>query len=243
MLDTTRLPRHVAVIMDGNGRWAKANGVSRVKGHNEGMKAMREIVRTSSNLGIKYLTVYAFSTENWKRSLEEVSGIFRLLIKFVDLDLMELHEENVRVRVFGDYSAIPAASRKSMDKLVETTKNNTGLQFNIALNYGSRLEMMRAVNSIADDVRSGKLSGEITEEEFARRLYSGDENGNVPDPDLIIRTSGEKRLSNFLLWQSAYSEFVFTDVLWPDFTPEVYKGLLEEFQGRDRRFGGRKEDK
>ena len=240
MLDMDRLPKHVAIIMDGNGRWAKERNVSRVKGHNAGMEAMKEIVRCSSDLGIKYLTVYAFSTENWKRSMEEVSGIFKLLVKFVKLDLAELHEKNVRVKVFGDYRAIPDAALKSMEETLELTKNNTGMQFNIALNYGSRAEILRAVNSLAEEVREGKIEGEITEEMLNRKLYSGDENGNVPDPDLIIRTSGEERLSNFLLWQSAYSEFVFTDVLWPDFTPEVYMKLLEEYQGRDRRFGGRK---
>ncbi len=240
MLDKGRLPRHVAIIMDGNGRWAKKQGLSRVKGHNAGMEAMKEIVRASSDLGIQYLTVYAFSTENWKRSQEEVSGIFGLLVKFVKLDLRELDEKNVRVKVLGDYSVIPAAAKKSMDETLETTKDNTGLQFNIALNYGSRAEILRAVNRIQADSLAGKRQGPVDEAEFARYLYTGDENGNVPDPDLIIRTSGEERLSNFLLWQAAYSEFVFTDVLWPDFTPEVYESLLEEYQRRDRRFGGRK---
>ncbi|MBQ1407469.1 MAG: isoprenyl transferase [Eubacterium sp.] len=240
MLDMTRLPQHVAIIMDGNGRWAKKRGIPRLAGHNAGMEAMKEIVRRSSDLGIKYLTVYAFSTENWKRSWEEVSGIFKLLIKFVDLDLDELNEKNVKVRVMGDYQAIPEAARKSMDETLETTKDNTGLQFCIALNYGSRAEITRAVNVLAEKVRAGEIEGEITEEMIARYLYTGEENGNVPDPDVIIRTSGEERLSNFMLWQSAYSEFVFTDVLWPDFTPEVYEKTLEEFQARDRRFGGRK---
>lgn len=226
--------------MDGNGRWATREGVSRVKGHNAGMEAMREIIRRSSDLGIEYLTVYAFSTENWKRTMEEVSGIFKLLVKFVKLDLSELNEQNVRVKVLGDYSVIPDAARKSLDETLETTKDNTGMQFNVAINYGSRAEIVRGVNSIVDKVRKGEIEGEITEEMISKSLYTGDENGNVPDPDLIIRTSGEERLSNFLLWQAAYSEFVFTDLLWPDFTPEAYEELLEEYASRDRRFGGRK---
>lgn len=239
-MDKDKLPRHVAIIMDGNGRWATREGVSRVKGHNAGMEAMREIIRRSSDLGIEYLTVYAFSTENWKRTMEEVSGIFKLLVKFVKLDLSELNEQNVRVKVLGDYSIIPDAARKSLDETLETTKDNTGMQFNVAINYGSRAEIVRGVNSIVDKVRKGEIEGEITEEMISKSLYTGDENGNVPDPDLIIRTSGEERLSNFLLWQAAYSEFVFTDLLWPDFTPEAYEELLEEYASRDRRFGGRK---
>lgn len=240
MLDQNHLPKHVAIIMDGNGRWAKKHGSVRLFGHNAGMEAMKEIVRCSSDLGIEYLTVYAFSTENWKRSEEEISGIFRLLVKFVDLDLSELNEQNVRVRVLGDYQVIPEAAKQSLDLTLKTTKNNTGMQFNIALNYGGRKEITDAVRDIFRDIQNGKIKGEITEDLIGRYLYTGDRNGNIPDPDFIIRTSGEKRLSNFLLWQSAYSELAFTDVLWPDFTPEIYKSLLEEYQGRDRRFGGRK---
>ena len=240
MLDKERIPRHVAVIMDGNGRWASRRGVPRLVGHNAGMEAMKEIVRRASDLGIGYLTVYAFSTENWKRSEEEVSGIFKLLVKFVKLDLDELNEENVKVCALGDYQVIPEAARRSLEKTLSETANNTGLQFNIALNYGSRAEILRAMNRIEKDRESGKVTGEITEELLSRYLYTGDENGNIPDPDLIIRTSGEERLSNFLLWQSAYSEFVFTDTLWPDFTPERFEEMLEIYQNRDRRFGGRK---
>ena len=239
-MDKDKLPRHVAIIMDGNGRWAEREGVSRIKGHTAGMEAMKEIVRKSSHMGIQYLTVYAFSTENWKRTMEEVSGIFKLLVKFVKLDLSELDEENVKVRVIGACSVIPDAARKSLDKTLETTKDNTGMQFNVAINYGSRAEIVRGVNSIVDRVRSGEIDGEITEEMISRSLYTGDENGNIPDPDLIIRTSGEERLSNFLLWQAAYSEFEFTDLLWPDFTPEAYEQLIMDYTTRDRRFGGRK---
>ena len=242
MLDKNRIPAHVAIIMDGNGRWAKKKNLPRLAGHNAGMLAMKEIVKASSSLGIKYLTVYAFSTENWKRSQEEVGGIFKLVVKYVASELDELHANHVRVRIMGDYKQVPEAARKSLEKSLETTKENTGLQFNIALNYGSRAEITRAVNRIRDDLKKGVLLAdkEITEELISEYLYTGNENGNIPDPDLIIRTSGEERLSNFMLWQSAYSEFAFTDVLWPDFPPEEFERILEEYQSRDRRFGGRK---
>lgn len=242
MIDQNRIPAHVAIIMDGNGRWAKKKGLPRLAGHNAGMLAMKEIVKASSVLGIKYLTVYAFSTENWKRSKEEVGGIFKLLVKYVDSELSELHENNVKVKVLGDYSVIPKIAVERLEKSLETTANNTGLQFNIALNYGSRAEIVRAVSRIYEDIRKGALEEEteISEELISRYLYTGDENGNIPDPDLITRTSGEERLSNFMLWQSAYSEFAFTDVFWPDFSPAEYERLIEAYQNRDRRFGGRK---
>lgn len=242
MLDREKIPAHIAIIMDGNGRWAKAKGVPRVAGHNAGMQAMKEIVKASSQLGVKHLTVYAFSTENWKRSAEEVGGIFKLVVKYVNSELAELHKNNVKVRILGDYTQVPKPAVESLEKSLETTKNNTGLQFNIALNYGSRAEIVRAVNRIKDDMAAGILDSEmeITEELISRYLYTGAENGDIPDPDLIIRTSGEERLSNFMLWQSAYSEFAFTDVLWPDFTPEVYEQMIEVYQNRERRFGGRK---
>ncbi|MFR7990125.1 MAG: isoprenyl transferase [Anaerovoracaceae bacterium] len=242
MIDKERLPVHVAIIMDGNGRWAAKRGLPRLAGHNAGMLAMKEIVKESSRLGIEHLTVYAFSTENWKRSEEEVSGIFRLLVRYVDSELRELHENNVRVKILGDYSVIPRAAVERLEKTLAMTCENTGLRFNIALNYGSRAEIVRAVNRIREDMKSGKIKEvvEINEELISRYLYTGDENGNIPDPDLIIRTSGEERLSNFMLWQSAYSELAFTDVLWPEFTPEEFRRLLEQYQNRDRRFGGRK---
>lgn len=242
MIDQSRIPAHVAIIMDGNGRWAKKRGLPRLAGHNAGMLAMKEIVKASSVLGIKYLTVYAFSTENWKRSQEEVGGIFKLLVKYVDNELSELHENNVKVKVLGDYSVIPKIAIERLEKSLRTTAENTGLQFNIALNYGSRAEIVRAVNRIRQDMENGILDKdtEITEELISRYLYTGVENGNIPDPDLIIRTSGEERLSNFMLWQSAYSEFAFTDVYWPDFSPAEYERLIEVYQNRDRRFGGRK---
>ena len=199
MLDRDRIPAHIAIIMDGNGRWAKAKGVPRVAGHNAGMQAMKEIVKASSQLGVKHLTVYAFSTENWKRSAEEVGGIFKLVVKYVNSELAELHANNVRVRILGDYTQVPKPAVESLEKSLETTKDNTGLQFNIALNYGSRAEIVRAVNLIEKDKRIGVLDPnlEITEELLSRYLYTGAENGDIPDPDLIIRTSGEERLSNF----------------------------------------------
>ena len=239
MLDKDRLPAHVAVIMDGNGRWAKKRNVPRVIGHNAGMKSMIEIVRRASDLGIGHLTVYAFSTENWKRSFEEVSGIFKLLIKFVNSELHELKENNVRLNILGDYTKIPEDAKASVDKALAETSMNTGLKFNIALNYGSRDEMIFSVKKIAQMVKAGEIEvSDIDEALFSANLFTG--LLDIPDPDVIIRTSGEERLSNFLMWQAAYSEFVFTDVLWPDFKPEEFEKCLEEYQSRDRRFGGRK---
>lgn len=260
-VNEVNMPAHVAIIMDGNGRWAKKKGLPRLAGHNAGMKAMITATRAASDWGIKYLTVYAFSTENWKRSNEEVSGIFKLLVKYVESELKELHRNNVKVNAIGDYEEIPAPALEKLLETIETTKNNTGLTLNIAINYGSRAEMIRATHNIfADtfrmaskicdsenialrellDEKLNSIIGQlITEENFSKYLYTGDETGNIPDPDLIIRTSGEERLSNFLLWQAAYSEFAFTPVLWPDFTREEFWRILEEFAHRERRFGGR----
>ena len=241
MLDKDRMPRHVAIIMDGNGRWAKNKGLPRLAGHNAGMKAMKKIVDHSDKLGIRYLTVYAFSTENWKRSIAEVSGIFKLLVAYVNSDLKGLIENNVRVTVLGDYTSLPDDAVKSLEKTLESTKDNTGLQFNIALNYGGRDELKKAVQQIACRVKEGRIVPEdITEDTVAEYLYTGKAYNDVPDPELIIRTSGELRLSNFLLWQSAYSELVFPEVMWPDFTPEEYEKAIEDYQSRERRFGGRK---
>lgn len=229
-----KLPEHVAIIMDGNGRWAERNKVNRVSGHNQGMLAMKEIIKRADVMGIKYLTVYAFSTENWKRSQEEVGGIFKLLVKFVASELAELDERNVKVHILGDYhDRVPESAINSIERALETTSNNTGLQFNIALNYGSRAEIVRAVNKLKS------LEKGITEDDISRMLYTGEENGFIPDPDLIIRTSGEERLSNFLLWQAAYSEFAFTDTLWPDFTPDEFEDIVKSYMTRERRFGGR----
>ena len=241
MSENTNVPIHVAVIMDGNGRWAQKNKVSRVAGHNQGMLAMKEIIKKADIMGIKYLTVYAFSTENWKRSQEEVGGIFKLLVKFVGSELAELDSNNVKVHILGEYKEkVPPSAVESIEKALETTANNDGLQFNIALNYGSRAEITRAVQKICEMVKSGIIdSADVNDELISGCLYTGDENDNIPDPDLIIRTSGEERLSNFLLWQAAYSELAFTDSLWPDFTPDEFESMVMEFAARSRRFGGR----
>ncbi|MEG0919495.1 MAG: isoprenyl transferase [Anaerovoracaceae bacterium] len=238
MLDMNRIPAHVAIIMDGNGRWAKKRNLPRVMGHNAGMKAMKEIVRECGTLGIKHLTVYAFSTENWKRTEEEINGIFGLLVTYVDKELNEICQNNVKLAILGDLTDMPEKVKSKLDLALEKTKDNTGLQFNIALNYGGRDEILRAVKEIVKDNKAGLLKDDdITEATMAERLFTGKH--SVPDPDLVIRTSGEIRLSNFLLWQLAYSEMVFTDILWPDYTPEEFKKSICEYQSRDRRFGGR----
>ena len=239
-LDMDRIPLHIAIVMDGNGRWAKGRGLPRIAGHNAGMKAMKEIIKMASTLGVGHLTVYAFSTENWKRAAEEVKGIFNLLVYYVDNELHELNENNVKVKILGDYGKLPAASVERIEKAVDTTKANTGLQFNIALNYGGRDEIVRAVRHIADSVASCSIDPAIIDETtISENLYTGKRFANVPDPELVIRTSGEMRVSNYLLWQCAYSEFVFTDVLWPDFTPSEFEKAISEYQNRERRFGGR----
>jgi len=232
-LDLNRIPAHVAIIMDGNGRWAKARGQMRLSGHLAGMEALREAVRHSQRMGVKYLTVYAFSTENWKRPAEEVAGIFKLLVRYVNSELKELNDNNVHVQILGDWNsaAVPEDSKESVRLALKTTEKNDGLVFSIALNYGGRAEIIKAVNEL---LASGVKS--VDEAEFSRHLYTA----GMPDPDVIIRTSGEDRLSNFLTWQSAYSEIVLTDTYWPDFTPEVYEACLVEYQKRDRRFGGHK---
>ena len=235
-----KIPQHVAVILDGNGRWAKQRHMPRTYGHKVGSKVVEDMLTVVDDLGVKYFTVYAFSTENWKRSLAEVSGIFKLLVTYVNSDLKGLIENNVKVQVLGDYSTLPKDAVKSLEKTLEETKNNTGLQFNIALNYGGRDEIRRSVQTLAEKVAQGALQPEeITEDMIGAELFTGSSHADSPDPELIIRTSGEERLSNFLLWQSAYSELVFADALWPDFTPEEYEKAIEEYQSRDRRFGGR----
>lgn len=237
-IDMNRIPPHVAIIMDGNGRWAEKRKLPRVMGHNAGMKAMKKIVKRASELGIKHLTVYAFSTENWKRTKEEVGGIFKLLVKYVDSELEELNRNDVKVNILGDWKAVPADAVSRIETALERTKDNGGMVFNIALNYGSRNEITEAVKSISGKVASGDLTvDEIDEQTISENLLTG--TLGIPDPDLLIRTSGEIRISNFLLWQIAYSEMIFTDVLWPDFTPEIFNDTIVEFQSRDRRFGGR----
>lgn len=237
MDDVTNIPQHIAIIMDGNRRWAREKGKEASEGHKAGADNLEDIAKYCNEIGVKYLTVYAFSTENWKRSREEVGGIFKLLVKFVASELRELVEKNVRVNILGDWhDRLPEDAKESVNKVIRDTENNTGMVFNIALNYGSRAEIVRAVNYIMSNYDP---STEISEEDISRALYTGDENGNIPDPDLIIRTSGEERLSNFLLWQAAYSEFAFTDTLWPDFTPAEFEAMVEEYRTRERRYGGR----
>ena len=237
--DHTKIPTHVAIIMDGNGRWATGRSLPRVMGHNAGMKAMKEIVKKSSEIGVEYLTVYAFSTENWKRSREEVGGIFKLLVKYVDSELKELNKNNVKVNILGDWSKLPEAARDRLKKTLDLTENNDGLKFNIALNYGSKEKIRQTVSDIATEVKERSLDiNEISEELISASLYTG--RMGIPDPDLMIRTSGEVRISNYLLWQMAYTEMVFTDVLWPDFTPEIFMDIINEFGTRERRYGGRK---
>ena len=255
--DSRPIPTHVGIIMDGNGRWAKAHGVPRVMGHNAGMQSMKKIVIASSNMGIKYLTVYAFSTENWKRSTEEVNGIFNLIVKYVNSELEELDRNNVHINIFGEYDMLPRASVNAIDKMVSRLADNDGLVFNIALNYGGRDEIVRSVKSLATEFAArafneieeqdgisfieafGNQLDALTEEDISRHLYSGSAHFDVPDPDLIIRTSGEERMSNFLTWQAAYSELMFTDTLWPDFTPEEFAEMIKNYSNRERRFGGR----
>ncbi len=236
-LDPNKIPRHIAIVMDGNGRWAKKRGLPRLQGHNAGMAALKEIVKRSSTLDVSYLTVYAFSTENWKRPEEEVSGIFKLLVLYFQKEIRELNDNNVKVNIMGDWSVLPQDAQKSIMMAIETTKGNTGLVFNIALNYGGRAEIVRATKRIAKAVIDGDLRVEdIDENTVSSMLFTAD----MPDPDMIIRTGGEWRLSNYLIWQAAYSEMVVTDIYWPDFSPTEYEKAILEYQSRDRRFGGLK---
>lgn len=238
MLDMNNIPSSVAIIMDGNGRWAEKRRLPRVMGHNAGMKAMREIVSTASQLGVKFLTVYAFSTENWNRSDEEINGIFKLLIKYVDCELDKIAKNNVKINILGDRERLAQKVNEKIEQAIKRTEKNDGLIFNIALNYGGRDEILRSVKSVCQEVKSGVLQiDDIDAEKFEKHLYTGEL--GVKDPDLIIRTSGEIRISNFLLWQLAYSEMIFVDVLWPDFTPDIFKKTIMEYQRRSRRFGGR----
>lgn len=229
------IPSHIAIIMDGNGRWAKKRALPRVAGHHEGMKVVRKITKIANQLDVKVLTLYAFSTENWKRPKPEVDYLMKLPEEFLGTFLPELIEENVKVQMMGYKKALPPHTCSAVEKAIHDTKDNNGLILNFALNYGSRAEIIEAVKGVLNDYKSGILNGnEITEEEFAKHLMTRD----LPDPDLLIRTSGEIRLSNFMLWQLAYTEFWFTDVLWPDFTENHLLEAIEVFQNRQRRFGG-----
>ena len=223
-----QVPNHIAIIMDGNGRWAKKRGFPRTFGHREGAVALRKIIIHAARIGVKYLTVYAFSTENWKRSQEEVSALIFLFKNYIKNEEKNIMENNIRFMVSGRKDNVNSSLLEAIDKLQEKSRDNTGLTFNIAFNYGGRSEIIDAVNKI---LKSGKAN--ITEEEFSSYLYN-----DIPDPELLIRTSGELRISNFLLWQIAYSEIYITDTLWPDFNEQELEKAIEVFNRRDRRFGG-----
>lgn len=230
-----KVPRHVAIIMDGNGRWAKKRFLPRNAGHTQGSRRVEEICREAYNLGIQYLTLYAFSTENWSRPEDEVNALLKILRNYLKESIKKATENNMRVRVIGDRSGLDADIRESIERLEEVSAGNTGLNFQIALNYGARDEMIRAMRRMLADFEKGSFEKEqLTQERFASYLDTRD----IPDPDLLIRTSGEERLSNFLLWQCAYAEFYFPEVLWPDFDKNELKKAIEQYTKRDRRFGG-----
>lgn len=234
MTRTKPAPRHVAIIMDGNGRWAQNRGRPRLIGHHAGAKRVKEIVRACPDLGVKYLTIFAFSTENWKRTQTEVAGLMTLFKRYIRRETRSLHEENVRVRFIGDRVRLEPALVDLMDNLELLTANNTGTNLTIALNYGGRDEVARAARRLAHDVAMGKLDPRsICDETFPRYL----DTHVLPDPDLVIRTSGEARISNFLLWQSAYAEYEFIDTLWPDFSAAEFGRLVARYGQRERRFG------
>jgi len=232
--DATPLPRHVAVIMDGNGRWAKQRGLPRVEGHRMGVRAVREVVECSRELGIPYLTLYAFSLENWGRPEPEVRTLMALLQEFLVSELALMRKHRIRLRTIGDTASLPFAVRQILARTMSATAENEEMTLTLGLSYAGRNEIVRAVRKVAAEAAAGTLSPEsVTEDLFSGRL----DTAGMPDPDLVIRTSGELRISNFLLWQSAYAEFVFTDVLWPDFGKPEFLQALEEFSRRHRRFG------
>ena len=230
------MPKSIAIIMDGNRRWARERGLEPKQGHKEGAKTLEKIVRYANKIGLKYITVYAFSTENWKRSEDEVGALMILLQRYLDNYSKRADTENIKVKVLGDITRLSEGMQKSIKKCMERTKNNTGVTFNIALNYGGRNEILSAVKNIAYEVKNGNINvEEITEDTISNNLYTAGE----PDPDLLIRTSGELRLSNFLLWQLAYTEFLFIDKNWPDFSEEDINEAIEVYQKRNRKFGGK----
>ncbi len=234
-MENLNVPQHVAIILDGNGRWAKKKHLPRNVGHAQGSKTVEKIIEDANDMGIKYLTVYAFSTENWKRPQDEVNALMKLLRDYLKTCIKRANKNNMKARVIGDISGLSEDLQQKILELEEASKNNTGINFTIALNYGSRDEMVRAMKAMTDDIEAGNLKKEdITEDTFKNYLDTKE----LPDPDLLIRTSGEERLSNFMLWQLAYTEFYFTDVLWPDFNKKELKKAIEYYNGRDRRFGG-----
>ncbi|MBU6410874.1 MAG: isoprenyl transferase [Verrucomicrobia bacterium] len=229
------LPRHVAVIMDGNGRWARQRGLPRIEGHRQGAESARAIIRTAGELGIKFLTLYAFSAENWNRPKDEVDALMRYLIHYLKSETPELNKNNVRLEIIGQVWRLPENVQEHLKKSIAVLSKNTGLTLVMALSYGSRIEIVEAVRSIADKVKRGKIEpADVNEQTIADHLWTR----NVPDPDLLIRTSGEMRLSNFLLWQISYAELVITPTLWPDFRKPQFCAALEEYALRHRRFGG-----
>ena len=233
-----RVPNHIAIILDGNGRWAKKRGMPRSFGHVKGCENLEDICEVAKELGVKYLTVYAFSTENWKRSKEEVDGLMKLFRNYLKKCIKISQKNNMRVKVIGDITAFDSDIQESIEKLEDFSKDFTDLHFQIALNYGSRDERTRAVNRMLEDQKAGKLETPVSEDTISDYL----DTAGIPDPDLMIRTSGELRLSNYLLWQLAYSEFYFTDVPWPDFKKEELVKAIEKYNERDRRYGGVKEE-
>ncbi len=232
--DKITIPRHVAIIMDGNGRWAAKKGLPRVVGHKNGVETVREIVELCAHLGIEYLTLYTFSTENWKRPREEVSMLMRLIVKSLQNETNELHSNNVRLTTIGDMSQLPEVVQNELNEAIKKTQNNKRLTLNLALSYSGRTELTNAVQSICRDLEKGKISkSDICEKLISNYLYTS----NIPDPDLMIRSGGEFRISNFLLWQIAYSEIFITDVLWPDFSCKEFLKAIDDYQKRERRFG------
>ncbi len=230
-----KMPKHIGIIMDGNRRWAASQGKNAGFGHRQGAKTLEKIVRYANKIGLKYITVYAFSTENWKRAQEEVNGLMLLFKTYLDDYAKRADTENIKVNILGDISAFNEDLQKSMRKCIERTKDNTGVLFSIALNYGGRAEIVNATKNIATQIKNGKINLEdINEELISNNLYTA----GIPDPDLIIRTSNELRLSGFLIWQSAYSELYFTDINWPDFDENALDKAILEYQNRNRRFGG-----
>jgi undecaprenyl diphosphate synthase len=233
-LDKNKLPRHVAIIMDGNGRWAQARGLTRTEGHRAGAESVRSILRASRELGIGYLTVFAFSSENWGRPKKEVDFLMRLMNRYIKSEIKEIEENGIRLNVIGDLDRVPRVQRTLVLDAIKQTAHNQDMVFTVALSYGGRQEILRAARDVGRACQEGRLDPEsLTEEAFARHLYTD----GLPDPDLLIRTSGEQRISNFLLWQLAYAELYFTPTYWPAFRKEEYLRILMDFQERDRRFG------
>jgi undecaprenyl diphosphate synthase len=235
ILESGRLPRHIAIIMDGNGRWARQKGLPRIAGHREGINSVREVVRAAGELGVEVLTLYVFSAENWRRPRREVGALMRLLRETTEREIDDLMKNQVRLAIIGRLEDVAPTARRVLQDAVARTKDNKGLLLNLAINYGGRTELIDAVQKLAQDIRAGRIrSQDIDEGAFGKYLYTGE----LPDPDLLIRTSGEMRVSNFLLWQIAYAEIYVTDVLWPDFRREhLYRAILD-YQRRERRFGG-----